>query len=60
MTSFIKEGNKVFVVSGNDVPSNDTAYFIATIKKHIGDSGKLQTTSLSDIKKGEYTFCLIC
>ncbi|KYN37003.1 Anamorsin [Trachymyrmex septentrionalis] len=54
MTSFIKEGNKIFVVSGNDVPSNDTAYFIATIKKCIADSGKLQTTSLSDIKKESY------
>ncbi|KYN02912.1 PREDICTED: anamorsin homolog [Cyphomyrmex costatus] len=51
MMSFINEGNKVFVVSGNDVPSNDTADFIAMIKQRIGNSGKLQIAILSDVKK---------
>jgi len=59
MTSLVNKGNVVLIVLGNDVPSSDTADFIATIKQRIGDSGKLQIANLSDVKKGEYTFCLI-
>ncbi|XP_071564188.1 anamorsin homolog [Temnothorax nylanderi] len=47
----VKEGNEVLVVSGNDVPSNDMADFIAMIKQRVGDSGKLQIASLSDLNK---------
>ncbi|KYQ53835.1 Anamorsin [Trachymyrmex zeteki] len=49
--SFVKKGNKVFFVSGNDVALNDMVNLIATIMQRIGDSGKLQTGSLLDIKK---------
>ncbi|XP_011159308.2 anamorsin homolog [Solenopsis invicta] len=51
MTSLVNEGNAVLVVSGSDVPTDDTADFIATIKQRVGDSGKLQITSLSAVKK---------
>lgn len=54
MTSLVNKGNLVFVVSGNDVSTDDTADFIATIKQCIGDSGKLQITNLSGVKKGEF------
>lgn len=60
MTSIVNEGNEVLVVLGNDVPSDDTTDFIATLKQCIGDSGKLRIASLSDVKKGECTFHLIC
>jgi len=59
MTSLVNEGNVVLIVLGDDVPSSDTADFIATIKQRIGDSGKLQIANLSDVKKGAYTFRLI-
>lgn len=52
----------VLVVSGNDVSSNDTTDFIDTIKQRIGDSGKLQVVSLSDLKKesqGASTFAVV-
>lgn len=52
MVSPVNEGNEVLVVSGDDVSSNDTADFIATIKQRVGHSGKLQIASLSDMKKG--------
>lgn len=55
MTSLVSEGNQeVLVVSGNDVPSDDTADFISTLKQRVGDSGKLQIASLSDVKKESY------
>jgi len=60
MTSLVNEGNVVLIVLGDDVPSSDTADFIATIKQRIGDFGKLQIANLSDVKKSEYTFRLIC
>ncbi|KAL0120180.1 hypothetical protein PUN28_008082 [Cardiocondyla obscurior] len=47
----VNEGNEVLVVAGNDVSPNDTTDFIATLKQRVGESGKLQTTSLSDVKK---------
>lgn len=53
MTASVNEGNQVLVVRGNDVPSNDTTDFIATIKQRIGDSGKLQIANVSNVKKGE-------
>lgn len=59
MTSPINVGNKVLVVSGDDVSSNDTVEFIAAIEQRVGDSGKLQFANLSDIKKGECMLCLV-
>lgn len=53
MTSIVNEGNEVFFLLGNDVPSDDTTDFIATLKQCIGDSGKLRIATFSDIKKGE-------
>jgi len=55
MTSLVKEGNEVLVVSGNDVPADDTADFIDAIKQRVGDSGKLQIASSSSVKKDSHS-----
>lgn len=59
MLSPVNVGNEVLLVSDNNVSSNDTADFIATIRRRIGDTGKLQFASLSDVKKGECMLHLV-
>ena len=58
MMSLVNKGNVVLFVSGNDVPTDDTSDFIATIKQRVGDSGKLQIANLSGVKKGEFNLHL--
>lgn len=55
MISSVNVGNKVLLVSDDNVSSNDTADFIATIKQRVGDTGKLQFANLSDVKKENYS-----
>ncbi|XP_012523572.1 anamorsin homolog [Monomorium pharaonis] len=62
MMSLVNKGNVVLFVSGNDVPTDDTSDFIATIKQRVGDSGKLQIANLSGVKKeshGASTFDIV-
>lgn len=56
MTSLVKEGDKVLVVSGDEACFNDTVDFVAAITQLIGDLGKLLTTTLSNLKKGKFLF----
>jgi len=55
MTTFVNKGDQVLVVAGNDVSVDDVADFVAVIEQHI-DHVKLQTTNLSDLKKGKFAF----
>lgn len=59
MTSLLNEGNEVLLVSANEVLSENIANFIVAIKQHIGNIGNLQTTNLSNLKKGK-CMSLIC
>ncbi|XP_032662997.1 anamorsin homolog [Odontomachus brunneus] len=55
MTSLVKEGDKVLMVSGDEVCLDDIVDFVAAIRQHIGDLGKLLTTTLSNLKKENYS-----
>ncbi|KAH0953976.1 hypothetical protein HN011_005950 [Eciton burchellii] len=50
MTTLVNKGDRVLVVTGNNVSVDDTVDFVAIIEQHIGD-GKLQTINVSDLKK---------
>ncbi|EFN88776.1 anamorsin homolog [Harpegnathos saltator] len=54
MASLVKEADKVLVVSGDEVCLNDIEDFVIAVKQHIGDLGKLLTTTLSNLKKENY------
>lgn len=56
MMSFVKEGDKVLVMLADEVCLDDIVDFVAAIKQHIGDFGKLLTTTLSNLKKGKLLF----
>ncbi|XP_014473901.1 PREDICTED: anamorsin homolog [Dinoponera quadriceps] len=55
MISLVKEEDKVLVVFGDEICIDDTVDFVAAIGKHIGDLGKLLTTTLSNLKKKNYS-----
>jgi hypothetical protein len=57
MTTLVNKGDRVLVVTGNNVSVDDTVDFVAIIEQHIGD-GKLQTINVSDLKKGKLAFLI--